>query len=150
MHSKENREAELEQLIKTFPKNMGTASIRKELRACRACRLVKLKSQFEENGCENCGTIKKGEKGEIELKLTPYFEGIVAVFDVASSWLSRAFNVVVGADDQDSHPIRVPGLYAFNMPGEYQQIGEYDNVSVGDSSDESDSNQSTSESLDNM
>eukprot|EP00766_Chilomastix_caulleryi_P000817 gnl/Chilomastix_caulleri/1796.p1 GENE.gnl/Chilomastix_caulleri/1796~~gnl/Chilomastix_caulleri/1796.p1 ORF type:complete len:135 (+),score=24.93 gnl/Chilomastix_caulleri/1796:43-447(+) len=117
-------EAELSRLLKTFPTKVGVGSSKRELRACRTCRLVKLRSQFIEHGCENCGTIKRGEKREVDLKLTPYFEGIVAIFDVDSSWLRRGFGKILEMEDEEYFPIKVPGLYAFNVPMQSQVRAE--------------------------
>ncbi|KAK5580753.1 hypothetical protein RB653_000777 [Dictyostelium firmibasis] len=70
----------------------------KQSRACTECGLVKTVQQFDENGCENCGSSSSSST-------TQNFEGIIAIMNPKESWIARKLQF----------ERRVPGLYALSM-----------------------------------
>lgn len=80
-----------------------------QLRACLRCTLIKSFDQFVDEGCENCPFMHlKDDQRRVQECTTPYFEGMVAMMQPESSWVSQWQRI------QDFYP----GLYAVLVTGE--------------------------------
>lgn len=74
----------------------------RNLRACIGCKIVLTYSQFQLDGCPNCGEFD----GEAEGFVSKSFSGSVAITDPSKSWMARALG----------YSTSVPGLYAMVIP----------------------------------
>eukprot|EP00767_Chilomastix_cuspidata_P004366 gnl/Chilomastix_cuspidata/4501.p2 GENE.gnl/Chilomastix_cuspidata/4501~~gnl/Chilomastix_cuspidata/4501.p2 ORF type:complete len:138 (+),score=21.85 gnl/Chilomastix_cuspidata/4501:195-608(+) len=103
-------EKQLRELLTVLPHDGRGGNMQSRLRACLQCKLVKTREQFIEHGCENCPTFARRSRNDVEDLTTPYFEGVVAIFDPKRSWIYRAMDF----DERDLKP----GIYALVIPDE--------------------------------
>ena len=70
----------------TYPNDMH------RLRACVTCNLIKTEKQFIQAGCDNCKMYVTRNYGFVDYT-TPNFEGLIAITDPKTSWISRHLNL---------------------------------------------------------
>ncbi|THH18292.1 hypothetical protein EW146_g2665 [Bondarzewia mesenterica] len=63
----------------------------RQLRACLLCSIVQTPLDFRRMGCPNCEEVMqmKGSPDRIQVCTTTYFDGIIAIIDPETSWVSR-------------------------------------------------------------
>lgn len=95
----------------------------KSLVCCHVCRLTKSRTQFYEQGCDNCKNII-GPSLSYEDYTTAQFSGLVSMIDPASSWASKWLHLSK----------LVPGCYAMSvnedMPDELADILENKGIKI--------------------
>ena len=64
-------------------------SLKKKLKACSRCHLIKTEEQFNKEGCENSDY----EKREALQYITSHFKGMIAIMDTKYSWAARWLNL---------------------------------------------------------
>jgi len=103
--------AELAEAKATVPDSL------RGIRACKRCGLLKTMGQFMDNGCENCPFLNMVDNADrVNMCVTPFFEGQVAVMDPRESWAAKWIRV-------DSY---LPGIYAISVTGQFDREIEED------------------------